>query len=210
MSDPNIKSMAARTCFAPCPTCARWLCILVLMFGTMVAHAEEFPELQTGFTAEMNAVAAGIEMQGRLWVDGAKRRQETRTAEDLHHAIFRADTGYTYIWAEGDSSALRIEYDPAMAGLPARDALASHQLEFQGRETIADESVLRFDFKGTSPLGTPTEGTVWVTTDGIVVQAQESSSIEGEKIESEVQLINIQRGAQPNSLFELPDGLSVD
>ena len=172
--------------------------------------AEEFPMLSTSYSAEATVVTSDVETSLRMWVDGPKRRHEMAGETGVTITLVRADTGDVFVFEDGNDQAMRMAYEPAMAGTSAPEVIESLNPVFEARETIAGEDTLRFSYRGTGPLGNKQQGMIWVTPDGIIVREQASAEFGGSVVDVRTEVGNIIRGAQPAALFELPDGIVVE
>ncbi len=185
------------------------LIVIGFSFADRVA-AEEFPILSTPYSAEATVVTSDVETSLRMWVDGPKRRHEMAGETGVTITLVRADTGDVFVFEDGNDQAMRMAYEPAMAGTSAPEVIESLNPVFEARETIAGEDTLRFSYRGTGPLGNKQQGMIWVTPDGIIVREQASAEFGGSVVDVRTEVGNIIRGAQPAALFELPDGIVVE
>lgn len=186
---------------------------ILIVIGLSLAElviAEEFPMLSTPYSAEATVVTSDVETSLRMWVDGPKRRHEMAGETGVTITLVRADTGDVFVFEDGHDQAMRMDYEPAMAGTSAPEVIEALNPVFEARETVAGEETLRFSYSGTGPLGNKQQGRIWVTPDGIIVREQASTEFGGNVIDVRTEVGNIIRGAQPDALFELPDGMVVE
>ncbi len=184
--------------------------LLVLLFSLIAwptsLLAEALPELTTAYSAEIHQTTGDFEVVGRIWVDGKRHRMQMTMDGDETIVLAHEDTGTIYMFSEGESTALAIDFSPEM--IVTHETYLAMNPVFEGRENIRGEVALRFAIEGETPLGFA-RGTVWMTRDGILLRSETEGTMGEEIIRGVTELTNIQRGAVEASLFELPEGLTV-
>jgi hypothetical protein len=181
----------------------------VLAVMSPAALAGELPQVQAPFSADSTFAAGGMTMDGKIWQQDGKRRQEMTMQGQIQTMIIRPDLGIMYMIMPGTNMAMEMALRPEMAGADYEQILALGP-KAVGEETVSglQTTKYRIESEAGSVAGQMT-GHSWITEDGIVVKMEGEVMVDGKLQDISFLLQNVQRGPQDPALFELPAGLQV-
>ncbi len=146
-------------------------------------------------------------MTGKVWVDGDRQRVQSMMFDEVVISLVHRDTDTVYLYTVGEDVALALDYTPELAG--STEVFHALNPAFDGRETISGETALRFSIDGQRDAARIT-GNIWLSPDGILLRAETESELGGEIVQGLMEVSDIQRGSIDSTLFELPEGMSIE
>ena len=183
--------------------------VLLALSLAAPSGAGELPQVQAPFSADSNYAAGGMTMDGKIWQQDGKRRQEMTLQGQIQTMIIRPDLGVMYMIMAGTNMAMEMTLNPEMAGVDYEQLMALGPKAL-GEETVSglQTTKYRIDSDIEDAAGQMT-GHSWITEDGIVVKMEGEIIVDGKPQGLSFLLQNIQRGPQDPALFELPADLQV-
>lgn len=152
----------------------------------------------TSYTAEQVVQLAGTTVVSTIRVQGDKRRVESRQGQAEVVSIQRPDRGEVwFLWPHMRAYTTRPLPPPSST---EADPKAGEEREILGTEAVGQYQAQKIRVTGKSAQGQPVVYYVWEARNlgGLVVRRQSSLG--------QVELRNVVIGAQPDHLFEIPDG----
>jgi hypothetical protein len=183
--------------------------VMAVMSPAAPLSASELPRVQAPFSADSTFAAGGMTIDGKIWQQDGKRRQEMSVQGQNQTMIMRPDLGVMYMIMPGTNMAMEMALSPEMAGADYEQILALSP-QAVGEETVSGlpTTKYRIESDAGSVAGQMT-GYSWITEDGIVVKMEAEVMVDGTLQNINFLLQNVQRGPQDPALFELPAGLQV-
>jgi hypothetical protein len=181
----------------------------VLAVMSPAASAGELPLVQAPFSADSSFAAGGMTIDGKIWQQDGKRRQEMTMQGQIQTMIIRPDLGLMYMIMPGTNMAMEMALSPEMAGADYEQILGLDP-KAVGEETVSGLQTTKYRIESdTDDVAGRMTGHSWITEDGIVVKMEAEVMVDGTLQGVSFLLQNVQRGPQDPALFELPAGLQV-
>lgn len=162
------------------------------------------------YSAEVTMTGDGDTVAGKVHRAGEKERREITVEGDTEVIIIRLDR--KLIWSLSPDEKLYLEstLDEALGRPPGQEGQPRDPqltLTPDGGETIEGLHTTKQSVRGTDVDGTPIEGDVWVSDDGIVLRAESVVVDEdGGRHSIRMELHHIRVAPQDPKLFEIPPG----
>jgi hypothetical protein len=202
--------MRIRPLFAPLLLAAAALVAAALIAAPGPAAADPVPGPQTSYKAvEVVEVQGGRSMQATVYRKGLSERREVHMEGQTVAIITRPADQELFMLMPGMNAAMKMKYERAMRDLDSGD-LQGFDAEPVGRETVNGLDTTKYRIAGDNDRGTTFDGHAWVTDDGIRAKLAGTVSFsDGTSSPIRITLKEVERGDQPNVLFELPQGTRV-
>jgi hypothetical protein len=179
----------------------------VLAVMSPAASAGELPLVQAPFSADNSFAAGGMTIDGKIWQQDGKRRQEMSVQGQNQIMIIRPDLGVMYMIMPGTNMAMEMALSPEMAGADYEQILGLDP-KAVGEETVSGLQTTKYRIESDADdVAGQMTGHSWITEDGIVVKMEGEVMVDGKVQGISFLLQNVQRGPQDPALFELPAGL---
>ena len=197
--------MRIRPSFAPV-----LLAAVALLAAPRPGWAEPVPGPQTSYKAvEVVEAQGGRAMQATVYRKGLSERREMHMEGQTVAIITRPADKQLFMLMPGMNTAMKMKYDRAMRDMDSGD-LQGFDAEPVGEETVNGLETTKYRIEGDNGQGTTFDGHAWVTDDGIRAKLAGTVSFsDGTSSPIRITLSEVERGDQPNSLFELPEGTRV-
>jgi hypothetical protein len=162
------------------------------------------------YSADVTITGDGDTIKGTINHAANKERRELAVEGDVEVMIIRLDR--RLVWSLSPEEKLYIEstLDQALGrplgpdGKPIQPKL---RIEREGEESVDGQHAMKQQVSGKDADGTPIDGTVWVTDQGIVVRV-DSTVVDDDGTHHQVrmELTNLKVAPQDPKLFEIPAG----
>jgi hypothetical protein len=188
----------------------------VLALGARAAHAQllgieqYFASPKIEYSADIAITGDGDTIKGTVDHAPNKERRELTVEGDEEVMIVRLDK--RLVWSLSPEEKLYTEatLDQALGrqvGANGKPAEPKLKIDREGDETVGGQRAVRQKVAGKDFDGTPIEGTVWVTAQGIVVRVDSIVvDDDGTRHSLRLELSNLKVGPQDPKLFEIPAG----
>jgi len=191
--------------------------LVATAFVAAPALADKLPLPKAAYSADVVFESKGHDTPGKIFVDGAKERRESKNAAGQPVVtIIRRDKGKVYDLKPQRKLAISMRVAAAQAagdmGAPGTDIDSFYGAEAipQGTETVAGLQTTKYAIELKEAGGGLTvNATVWCTEDGIIVKIIGKTSVDFDYPPAKMELKNIKPGPQEASLFEVPTSMSV-
>ncbi|MFI4986169.1 MAG: hypothetical protein ACHQF3_01895 [Alphaproteobacteria bacterium] len=162
------------------------------------------------YAAEVVMTADGTAVAGKIMRAAGRERREVTVDGELEIVIIRLDRKLVWSLAPDDKLYVESSLDDVLGRVPDASGKAREpQLNVTslGSEPVAGVAATKKKVSGKEPDGSPIEGVVWVSDDGIVLRAESVLIDEDGKHHSmRMELKNVHVGSQSPALFEIPAG----
>jgi len=162
------------------------------------------------YAADVIMTADGDKVNGKIMRTTGKERRELTVEGEPEILIIRLDRRLVWSLAPDDKLYVEASLDEALgrvpgpAGTPSEPPLTVTAL---GSETIDGLHATKKKVSGKESDGSPVEGTVWMSDEGIVLRAESDIVDEdGKHHLLRMELKNLRIGPQDSTLFEIPAG----
>jgi hypothetical protein len=174
------------------------------------AAAGPVPGPQVSYQAvELVEVQGGRSMQATVYRAGLRERREMRSNGQTVAIITRPADEELFMLMPGMNAAMKMNYERAIRDLDSGD-LQGFDAEPVGRETVNGLDTTKYRIAGDNGRGTTFDGHAWVTDDGIRAKLAGTVGFsDGASTPIRITLKEVERGDQPNALFQLPQGTRV-
>ena len=174
------------------------------------ATAEPVPGPQTSYKAvETVEVQGGRSMQATVYRKGLRERREMQSNGQTVAIITRPADQELLMLMPGMNAAMKMNYERAMRDMDSGD-LQGFDAEPVGQETVNGLETTKYRIAGDNDRGTTFDGHAWVTADGIRAKLAGTVSFsDGTSSPIRITLSEVERGDQPDDLFNLPEGTRV-
>lgn len=174
------------------------LSLFLMVAVPLAASAADNPFKQrTEYAADVKVTSSEFNSSGRVYQSKSAERREM-TVQGQNAIIIIREKEVLMLTA-GTPFALRMETseDP-LDQIRQADAATFKKL---GEETVNGERADKYEVQDENATGY-----FWATRDGIMMRAEITPKDQGKMV---VDTLNVRRGAQPSSLFELPAGTKI-
>jgi hypothetical protein len=162
------------------------------------------------FSADITMSGDGDSIQGKVYRALDKERREVTVEGDSEVIIIRLDRKLVWSLAPEEKLYTESSLDQALGREPdAGGAPRDPQLTVKtlGKETVEGHATTKQRVTGKDVDGTPIEGTLWVTPEGIVLRADTVViDDDGARHQARMELHNLRIERQDPRLFEVPAG----
>lgn len=181
-----------------------------LLASPRPAAAEPVPGPQTSYkAAETVEVHGGRSMQATVYRAGLRERREIHMEGQTIVIITRPADQELLMLMPGMNAAMKMNYERAMRDMDSGD-LQGFDAEPVAEETVNGLDTTKYRIAGDNDQGTTFDGHAWVTADGIRAKLAGTVSFsDGTSSPIRITLSEVERGDQPNDLFNLPEGTRV-
>jgi hypothetical protein len=173
---------------------------LVLASATSAAAAD-WLNSDVAYSGTRTLRIGDQEIKGRIHYDHGNERFEWTLAGGRHISLRLADSGLLYMIDPDRGVGMQME---SPHGIPGPELYASLRPEELGRESLQGEDVTKYRLVDDAKRQSNTV-LVWVTDDGIALRLL----VDGPRGSFESTLSDLERGPQPDELFDLPSGLQI-
>lgn len=176
---------------------------LSVSLASVAQAAPDWLRPDAAYSATRVMKAGGHEISGPLYYDSGKERFEMTMEGAQQIMIRREDRQRLYMIMPQMAMGMEMRLDNPQA-MPSPGDYAALEPEAVGREAVNGEEATKYRVVA-KDAGQSYTVFVWASDDGIPLR------IEGETTEGKflMELTNLERGAQPAELFEVPAGVQL-
>jgi len=157
------------------------------------------------YAADVSMTADGDTVDGRIMRASGKERRELTVEGELEIVIIRLDRHLVWSLAPDEKLYVEAALEDALGHPSGKEPQLT--VTALGSATIAGLHATRKRLSGRDADGSPLEGTVWVSDEGIVLRAENDIVDEsGKHHRLDMELKNLRIGPQNAALFEVPAG----
>lgn len=169
------------------------------------ARADAVAKPTVDYTADSIMESGGVTMKSTVYHSGAKQRRETSMGGQRQIMILRPDRGVSLVLMPQQQ--MYMEMPLGAGGGPQADpAEGDWDRTEVGTETVNGVQTTKYHVTGRSPSGETSEGTMWFTTEHIMVKMEVTMHSGGRTQQVRTELTNLKVGPLDPSLFEPPAG----
>jgi hypothetical protein len=161
------------------------------------------------YSADVTIATDDETIEGKVKRAPDKERSELTVKGDSVVRIIRLDRKLVWSLSPEDKLYLESSLDEALGRQPGNEGKPHHQLTLtpDGSETIDGLHTTKQTVRGKNDDGSPMEGDVWVSDDGIVLRVDSVVVDEnGDRHSIRMELHNLRVAPQDPRLFEIPAG----
>ncbi len=176
---------------------------MVSAMVVLAAHptAAQLPDRQVAYSADSVVEFGDDRLVGKSFHDRGRERHELSIDGFDQITILRPDLGRAFVIQPAAGSLIELSIAEAVI-LPPISTLYRYEAKKVGRETIRGERTARFQLTNPQEMFGPTELTVWITDDAIVVRMESEIEVEGELRKVVLEHRNVVRGDLDPVLFD--------
>lgn len=176
-----------------------------LLFASVMADNPAIKPPQTPFKAFINIEAPSMElnMNGPFWYDEGLERREISMQGVQMIMLTRPDQNAVFTVMPQQKMAMKTELQPDMQYYNT-EWLDDTSVEEVGSESVNGEATTRYTIDGDDA-----RGSLWMTTDGIMLQMHGEVQVEGVWHDFRMTVTDIERGPIEPSVFDVPAGIQV-
>jgi len=162
------------------------------------------------YAADVVMTADGDKVDGKIMRATGKERRELTVEGEIEIIVIRLDRRLVWSLAPDDKLYVESSLDEALGRVPGpagKPREAQLTVTALGSETIDGLHATKKKVSGKEGDGSPVEGTVWMSDQGIVLRAESDIVDEdGKHHMLRMELKNLRIGPQNSTLFEIPAG----
>lgn len=182
-------------------------CLALGLLNVSPLHAEPMPLPSVAYSAEGVMEFDNTTIPQKIWHTQDKERRELKLQGQEQTMILRYDLGRLYMFMPDQPMVMDMSLDPKMAS--PQDAMKNIEVNAEGEETVAGLSATKYRMSGQDLLGNSTEGTAWVSDDGILLRMEATSMIDGVATPMRYELSKVEIGEPDPQLFEVPTNAQI-
>ena len=159
------------------------------------------------YAADVSMTADGDTIDGKIMSAAGKERRELTVEGDIEIIIIRLDRHLVWSLAPDDKLYVESSLEEALGRAPGKPHEPQLTVATLGSDTVAGQHATKKRLSGKDADGSPLEGTVWLSDEGIILRAESDIVDESGKHHSlSMELRNLHIGPQNAALFEVPAG----
>lgn len=200
---PNLRSALLRLCV---------LAVLAWVFAPTSAQADRRTAISlldapVSYQANYVFMSGGKAFHGQVKHAPGRERREWSDAMGEQAMLVRRDADAVYFVAPALRIFLAAGYKETAAAFGDVESLTL-ELTAEGNERLAARSARRYRAEGQSPSGAAFSGTVWVSSEGILLKAKGMLRDRAGDQDFETELTDLKIGAVDPQAFEPPKGFT--